>query len=212
VSYDSRPDTHEHIAQVRGLVLGVAADLTERAHRHDRSKLEPPEVEVFDRVTPLLKDSTYGSDEYKGFLADMGDGLAHHYAANDHHPEHFPPGSVHEADVGTEPAFHPSGDEYTTASAVCSGCEWTARGDEAAVRDAAALHESENFNPGGIHAMNLIQVTEMLCDWIAATRRHADGDIHRSIDQNGERFGYGDELRRLLHDTVDAILTREITA
>jgi hypothetical protein len=131
--YDSRPDTHEHIAQVRGLVLGVAADLTNRAHRHDRSKLEPPEVEVFDRVTPLLAGSTYGSDEYKGFLADMGEG-------------------------------------------------------------------------------RLIQITEMLCDWIAATRRHDDGDIRRSIDQNAERFGYGEEMKRLLHNTVDAILAAEIPA
>lgn len=154
--YDSRPDTHEHIAQVRGLVLGVAAGLTERAHRHDRSKLEPPEVEVFDRVTPLLKGSTYGSEEYKGFLADMGEGLAHHYAANDHHPEH--------------PSFK-----------------------------------------HGIESMNLIQLMEMLCDWIAATRRHDDGDIHRSIEQNAERFGYGTELRNLLHNTVDAILAREIS-
>lgn len=155
MTYDSRPDTHEHIAQVRGLVLGVAADLTARAHRHDRSKLASPEVEVFDRVTPQLKDSTYGSDEYKEFLAAMGEGLAHHYAANDHHPEHF-------------------------------GC--------------------------GICEMNLIQLTEMLCDWIAATRRHADGDIHGSIDANAERFGYGGELRRLLHDTVEAILAREMAA
>jgi hypothetical protein len=72
--YDSRPDTHEHIGQVRGLLLGVAADLTGRAHRHDRSKLEPPEVEVFDEFTPKLRDSTYGSDEYKEFLAGMGEG------------------------------------------------------------------------------------------------------------------------------------------
>jgi len=212
MSYDSRPDTHEHIAQVRGLVLGVAANLIERAHRHDRSKLEPPEVEVFDRVTPLLKDSTYGSDEYKGFLADMGEGLEHHYEVNDHHPEHFPAGEGHEVDVGTELAFHPSGDEYTVASAVYSGCDWTARGEEADVRDAAALHESENFAPGGIAEMNLIQLTEMLCDWIAATRRHADGDIRRSIDQNAERFGYGEEIQSLLHNTVDAILEREIRA
>jgi hypothetical protein len=153
--YDSRPDTHEHIGQVRGLLLGVAADLTGRAHRHDRSKLEPPEVEVFDEFTPKLRDSTYGSDEYKGFLASMGEGLRHHYAVNDHHPEHF-------------------------------------RGE------------------GSIDAMNLIQLTEMLCDWIAATRRHADGDIHRSIDQNAERFGYGEEMTRLLHNTVDAILAAEM--
>lgn len=155
MSYDSRPDTHEHIAQVRGLVLGAAADLTERAHRHDRSKLEEPERAVFDRVTPRLAGSTYGSDEYKGFLAEMGEGLAHHYAENDHHPEHF-------------------------------DC--------------------------GIREMSLIQLTEMLCDWIAATRRHNDGDIHRSIDQNAERFGYENELRRILHDSVDAILAREVQA
>lgn len=136
-------------------MLGVAADLTERAHRHDRSKLEPPEVEVFDRVTPLLRDSTYGSDEYKGFLADMGEGLRHHYADNDHHPEH---------------------------------------------------------HAAGIGEMNLIQITEMLCDWIAATRRHADGDIRKSIDQNAERFGYGEEIRQLLHNTVDSILAAEIPA
>lgn len=153
--YDSRPDTHEHIAQVRALVLGVASDLTERAHRHDRSKLESPERETFDHYTPLLRDSTYGSVKYKSFLEGMGEGLAHHYAANDHHPEHF--GAV------------------------------------------------------GIAGMNLIQLTEMLCDWIAATRRHADGDIHRSIDQNAERFGYGEEITRLLHSSVDAILTREVT-
>ena len=155
MGYDSRPDTHEHIATVRGLVLGVAADLTERAHRHDRSKLESPEVEVFDRVTPQLAKSTYGSDEYKGFLDDMGEGLKHHYEANDHHPEHF---------------------EF------------------------------------GYADMDLIQLTEMLCDWIAATRRHEDGDIRRSIDQNAERFGYSQEIRQLLHNTVDAVLARELTA
>lgn len=153
-TYDSRLDTHEHIGQVRSLVLGVAADLTKRAHVHDRSKLESPEVEVFDEFTPKLRDSTYGSEEYKEFLVGMGEGLQHHYAVNDHHPEHF--------------------------------------GE-------------------GIAEMNLLQVTEMLCDWIAATRRHADGDIRRSIDQNAERFGYGEDIRRLLHNTVDAILASEIT-
>ncbi len=41
--------------------------------------------------------------------------------------------------------------------------------------------------------MNLLQLTEMLCDWIAATRRHSDGDIHGSITKNRDRFGYGPE-------------------
>jgi hypothetical protein len=207
--YDSRPDTHEHIAQVRGLVLGVAGDLTERAHRHDRSKLEPPEVEVFDRVTPKLAGSTYGSDEYKGFLSDMGEGLEHHYAVNDHHPEHFPAGPEHEVDVWME-GQTAHGQELTNARCMNRDCDWFKESvDDDDLRDEAASHEREHYAPGGIAAMSILQITEMLCDWIAATRRHDDGDIHRSIDQNAERFGYGEELCDLLHRSVDAILAAE---
>jgi hypothetical protein len=43
--------------------------------------------------------------------------------------------------------------------------------------------------------MDLVQVIEMLADWKAATLRHADGDLARSIEQNAERFGYGDQFR-----------------
>jgi predicted acetyltransferase len=42
----------------------------------------------------------------------------------------------------------------------------------------------------------------MLCDWKAATLRHADGDLGRSIEQNAERFGYGGEMKRLLLNTA----------
>lgn len=143
--YDSRVDTHEHIAKVRANVLQCAAELLERAHVHDQSKLEEPELSVFNEFTPKLADSTYGSDEYKGFLEQMGVGLRHHYGVNDHHPEHF----------------------------------------ERGVRD-----------------MNLLQVLEMLCDWKAATERHADGDLDRSITQNAERFGYGPEFEELLRNTA----------
>jgi hypothetical protein len=60
--------------------------------KHDLSKTQDPELAVFNEYTPKLKDSTYGSDEYKGYLAAMGEGLRHHYAANRHHPEHFTDG------------------------------------------------------------------------------------------------------------------------
>ena len=143
--YDSRPDTHEHIGKVRGYLLGCAVNLIGRAHRHDASKLVEPELSVFNEYTPKLRDSTYGSDEYKQFLAGMGDGLAHHYANNRHHPE------------------------------------W---------------HED------GIQGMNLLDLVEMLADWKAATLRHADGDLMRSIEQNAQRFGYGEEIARLLRTTA----------
>lgn len=144
--YDSRPDTHEHIGEVRARLLNVAVMLIRRAHDHDRSKLTEPELSVFNEFTPKLRDSTYGSEEYQRFLAGMGAGLQHHYAHNDHHPEHF---------------------------------------------------------DNGIHDMNLIQLVEMLADWKAATLRHADGDLGRSIRQNAERFGYGEEVEGLLYRTAD---------
>ena len=143
--YDSRPDTYAHITEVRERLLAVACALIERAHAHDASKLEEPELGVFNEYTPKLADSTYGSDEYKAFLEGMGEGLKHHYAVNDHHPEHF---------------------------------------------------------AGGVEDMNLVQVIEMLADWKAATLRHKDGSLLRSIVQNADRFGYGHEFRALLLNTA----------
>jgi hypothetical protein len=144
--YDSRPDTLAHIDQVRELIEQVVGNLRYRSAVHDASKLQEPEKAVFDEFTPKLAASTYGSDEYKQFLVGMGDGLAHHYAANQHHPEHW---------------------------------------------------------PNGIADMDLLDVIEMLADWKAATLRHANGSLARSIDQNVARFGYGPEFRRLLWNTAE---------
>lgn len=145
--YDSRPDTLAHIDRVKELMLAVYLDLRRRAIEHDQSKLEEPEKPIFDAMTPKLKDSTYGSDEYKGFLAEMKVALDHHYAIYPHHPEHY---------------------------------------------------------PNGIRDMSLMDLTEMLCDWKAATERHANGDLARSIEQNQERFGYTDELKGILINTARA--------
>ena len=148
-TYDSRPETYQHIGVVRQNLMVMVKELLDRADGHDASKLVDPELATFDEYTPKLKHSTYGSDEYKGFLVGMGEGLAHHYASNRHHPEH---------------------------------------------------HQD------GIAGMNLIDLVEMICDWLAATKRHADGDIRRSIDVNQERFGYDDQVKAILHNTVDVLV------
>ena len=145
MSYDSRPDTWRHINTVQQFIIRVVGNLSNRAIVHDQSKLESPEVEIFDEFTPKLKDSTYGSDEYKGFLLSMKVGLDHHYAANSHHPEHY---------------------------------------------------------QNGILGMSLLDVIEMLCDWKAATMRHADGDLAKSIEINQSRFGYSDDLKAILINTA----------
>lgn len=86
-AYDSTADTMEHIAAVQARLQQVVDLFIERGRVHDQSKLEDPEKTVFDEMTPLLKDSEYGSDEYKGFLKKMKPALDHHYANNSHHPE-----------------------------------------------------------------------------------------------------------------------------
>ena len=69
-----------------------------RKAQHDKSKLEEPEKSYFDTLTPKLAGSTYGSEEYKGFLKELEVPLAHHYSVNRHHPEHFS-GGINDMDI-----------------------------------------------------------------------------------------------------------------
>lgn len=144
--YDSREDTERHILRVGELLWMIRGELVGRAVTHDSSKLQDPEKEVFDRVTPLLKGMTYGSDEYKASLAEMGPALDHHYEKNRHHPE---------------------------------------------------------YHTSGIHGMDLVDLVEMFCDWCAATERHADGDIHKSINHNQGRFHFSDDLASIFTNTAN---------
>jgi hypothetical protein len=89
---DSTAATLAHARRVEDLMAQPIWELTDRSSQHDWSKTQPPEKELFDEFTPKLRDTTYGSDEYKGFLAGLKPALDHHYANNRHHPEHFPNG------------------------------------------------------------------------------------------------------------------------
>jgi len=146
MSFSSIKDTTEHIENVAAMIDIVIKQLLERAEKHDASKLESPEVEIFDEYTPKLAESTYGSEEYQGFLKGMGPALEHHYAANRHHPEHFP--------------------------------------------------------KSGIGDMNIVDLIEMLCDWKAATLRHDDGDMLRSINVNRKRFKMSDQLVGIFQNSI----------
>lgn len=58
------------------------------------------------------------------------------------------------------------------------------------------------FHEEGIQGMSLVDLLEMVVDWKAATLRHADGDIMKSLELNQERFGYSDELKQIFINTV----------
>jgi Family of unknown function (DUF5662) len=68
-------------------------------------------------------------------------------------------------------------------------------------------HYSNNYHhpecrEEGIRGMNLLDIVEMLCDWKAASERHANGDIVESIRKNQKRFNMGEELTQILFNTV----------
>lgn len=142
--YDSAADTQKHIDEVFFAIEEIQSKLQYRSEVHDQSKFKSPEKEAFDVLTPRLRGLTYGSEEYRASLREMQPAIDHHYAKNDHHPEHF-------AD--------------------------------------------------GINDMDLIQIVEMFCDWRAATLRHADGSLEKSIVHNRERFGISEQLAQILENT-----------
>jgi len=159
---DSRVDTFKHIQTVQKYMLRCISQLIERQRVHDQSKLVSPEVEIFDEYTPKLKESTYGSDEYKTFLVGMRVGLDHHYLVNSHHPEHcaFENGEV----------------------------------NQELVRNGTAISR-----------MNLLDLVELVTDWMAAVERHDTGNIEESIEINQKRFGYDDQLKSIIRNTVHII-------
>lgn len=86
---DERFKTIRHIESVRNYLNLAIRELLRRGERHDQSKLESPEREMFDEWTSKLREVTYGSPEYAEFRRQLKPTLDHHYANNRHHPEHF---------------------------------------------------------------------------------------------------------------------------
>ena len=81
--------TMTHIARVNELLMVMVKGLIDRGVKHDRSKLERPEVEAFTAQTKNLAGVTYDSPEYHAQKKAIEPAIRHHYANNTHHPEHY---------------------------------------------------------------------------------------------------------------------------
>lgn len=89
---NSERDTHDHIEKVRTHIHAVIENLADRNNNHDASKLQEPELSGYESLQTRLADVEYGSEEYYLALRSARDTIAHHYAHNTHHPEHWPNG------------------------------------------------------------------------------------------------------------------------
>jgi hypothetical protein len=65
-------------------------------------------------------------------------------------------------------------------------------------------HHPEHFK-NGIDEMNLIDLIEMFCDWKAASMRHHDGNLRKSIEHNGKRFSMSPQLIKIFENSVEII-------
>lgn len=73
-------------------------------------------------------------------------------------------------------------------------------------------HPEFHQDPYGnnLSRMDLFQIVEMLCDWMAATKRHHDGNIFRSIEINAGRFGINPQLVQILRNTTAKMNDMEV--
>lgn len=66
-------------------------------------------------------------------------------------------------------------------------------------------HHPEHYEESGVsgvRGMSLVSIIEMLCDWKAASERHDDGNIFRSIKINARRFILSDQLANIFVNTA----------
>jgi hypothetical protein len=65
-------------------------------------------------------------------------------------------------------------------------------------------HHPEHYKEG-VSDMTLVDLVEMFCDWKAASMRHDDGNLRRSIELNGRKFHMSPQLIRIFENTVPLV-------
>lgn len=87
--HNSSIGTKKHIKRVGELINSFCFKLLVRAKKHDKSKLDKFEKNIFDTLTYDLKDLVFGSKDYAKSREQIKKGLVHHYQNNRHHPEYY---------------------------------------------------------------------------------------------------------------------------
>lgn len=78
------------------------------------------------------------------------------------------------------------------------------------LKDTLEHHYSHNrhhpeYYKNGIEGMNILDITEMLCDWKASSERQKNGNLLKSIEINAERFHIDKQLMQILINTAQLL-------
>lgn len=65
-------------------------------------------------------------------------------------------------------------------------------------------HHPEHYE-NGVNGMDLFDLIEMFFDWKAATERHQDGNIYKSLGINKTRFGISDQIIEIFFNTAQRL-------
>ena len=133
-----------HISRVRRHINTFIQLLISRAEKHDKSKLEEPELSWWKEMDKEPR-YPYGSKEYEQKLKRWSKVFKHHYQYNRHHPEHY---------------------EY------------------------------------GISEMTLIDIVEMMCDWLGYKDTTTITEALKVCDEQMVRYNISEELRQVIFNTL----------
>ena len=168
-------ETAKHIRNVQLVMCDMIHELVCRLRLHDVSKYDSVEADLFTEVMPELSKSEYDSPAYRENLRKIKSAIDHHHEINPHHPEYY--------------RFY-----YE-----CNGC-FTRYESEVERCEKCGYTQFEK-RPY-FEKMSLIDLIEMIADWMAASTRNPNGDIINSIEKNQKRFGYSDEMTEILKNTA----------
>jgi hypothetical protein len=62
-------------------------------------------------------------------------------------------------------------------------------------------HHPEHHK-NGVNDMTLLDLVEMLADWIASSERNKNGNIRHSLEVNSKRFGLSEQMIKIMENTV----------
>ena len=119
--------------------------------------------------------------------------------------ELFQRAAIHDNSKFSPEEFEPYEEAFPNLQKYAYGSE-ELRAELRKIKPAIHHHFSVNrhhpeYHENGINGMNLIDVLEMVCDWMAASKRSQTG-IDKGLEINRERYGISDQLFEIIKHTV----------